>query len=296
MTAVFGPIKLPPNYNYMGVFLTLRCNLTCDYCINRHGEFDQGVEMDTDDWIKGLSRIETSQGLPITLQGGEPTTHPGFYEIVDALYKQNKHLDLLTNGLFDVREFCQYIGPDVFKREAKYASLRFSFHEMTNATALAMKVWLMQNNGYEVGIWGLKHPNLQLENMVIKHICKWLNIDFRLKEFLGYDGGQLYGTYKYPDACTGHELPQVMCKPTELLINPSGHIFRCHADLYANRNFIGHILDKEIKWPDFEPCEYYGHCNPCDTKIKYNRFQEHGHSSVTIKGKGVKENEDKANL
>ena len=30
------------------------------------------------------------------------------------------------------------------------------------------------------------------------------------------------------------------------------------------------------------PCDVYGHCNPCDIKVKTNRFQEFGHTSVQI--------------
>ena len=80
------------------------------------------------------------------------------------------------------------------------------------------------------------------------------------------------------------------CRPSELLINPAGYIFKCHADLYANRNFIGHILDDEIKFPAFTECENFGHCNPCDVKLKTDRFQQHGYCAVEIKGEGVKTN------
>lgn len=275
-------IDVPTNYNYIGVFLTLRCNLNCGYCINRFSGCSSCDEMNTDGWIEGLSRIKTRQDLPISLQGGEPTIHPGFYKIVDGLYKKNKHLDLLTNGMFDVREFCHYIGAEVFMREAKYASLRFSFHSKTNL-GLATKIWMMQNSGYEVGVWAIDHPLNKFGNDQMKERCKWLNIDYREKEFLGYYGGQLRGTYKYPDAIEYHGKKKVWCKPSEMLINPAGYIFKCHGDLYANRNYLGHILDKEVVFPGYTECEHYGTCNPCDIKLKTNRFQESGHCAVDIK-------------
>ncbi len=44
------------------------------------------------------------------------------------------------------------------------------------------------------------------------------------------------------------------------------------------------ILDKNVKLPDkFMPCDKMGLCNPCDIKNKFDRFQETGHCSVTIK-------------
>lgn len=280
-------IIVPEHYNYIGVFLTLRCNLNCEYCINHFNKLESVEELSTDSWVEGLSRIRTRQDLPITLQGGEPTIYPGFYKITHELWRRNKHMDLLTNGTFDLREFCSEISPEVFRREAKYASLRFSYHRKTNIQALTMKVWAMQNSGYEIGIWGLAHPEHCLINDEMEDICKWLNIDYRKKEYLGYHLGELWGTYKYTNAVGQKKTQKVQCRNSELLINPAGYIFRCHADLYANRNYIGHILDNEIKFPDFEECNNYGHCNPCDIKLKFNRFQETGHCAVEIKGKEV---------
>ncbi|MBI5232727.1 MAG: radical SAM protein, partial [Deltaproteobacteria bacterium] len=33
----------------------------------------------------------------------------------------------------------------------------------------------------------------------------------------------------------------------------------------------------------FRVCHVFGHCNPCDIKVKTNRFQQWGHTSVEIK-------------
>lgn len=277
-------IITPPGYNYIACFLTLRCNLNCSYCINKYEDFQPQEEMNTEDWIKGLSRIYTRQDLPVTLQGGEPTIYPGFYKIANALHFQHKkHLDLLTNGMFNLKEFTQEIPCTVFKRGAKYASIRFSYHTKMSPVALAMKVWELQNRDYEVGIWGLDIS--QRNNKAMKNFCDCLNLDFRVKEYLSDEDG----TYKYPEAHTGKFRRQVWCKGSELIIGPSGHIFRCHADLYSNRNWIGHILDDYVVFPEFEECENYGHCNPCDIKLKTNRLQEFGYCAVQIKGEEVKE-------
>ena len=276
-------ILLPPEVNYIAAFLTLRCNLNCSYCVNRQGDFTIPQEMLAEDWVTGLSRIETRQDLPISIQGGEPTIYPGFYKIVNGLYYQHrKHLDLLTNGMFDLRDFCSQIPTPVFKRGAKYASIRFSYHTRMSPIALALKVWELQNRGYEVGIWGLdNNPHL---NRLMEHLCECLNLDFREKEFLSDKSG----TYKYPNAMDRKEKKHVWCKTNELLIGPSGHIFKCHNDLYANRDWIGHILDGDIPIFSFRECNNFGYCNPCDVKLKTNRLQERGYCSVEIKGEGIK--------
>jgi hypothetical protein len=271
-------IILPPDTNYIAVFLTLRCNLNCSYCINKHDSFTVPQELSVEDWITGLSRLQTRPDLPITLQGGEPTIYNGFNKLVRVLHFQHhKHLDLLTNGMFDIRDFCRENSPDTFKRNAKYASIRFSYHHKMSPIALVLKVWTMQNMGYEVGIWGLSNNP---QNGAVKALCQQLNIDFREKEYLSKE----VGTYKYTNAVGQTKCSKVWCRTSELLIGPDGHIFRCHADLYANRDWVGHILDEEVKFGGFRECNYYGKCNPCDVKLKTNRLQEGGHCSVEIKG------------
>lgn len=225
------------------------------------------------EWIEGLSRIQTREDLPISLQGGEPTLHSYFYVLADALHRQGKKLDLLTNGMFDEKEFMKHISPEVFKRNAPYASIRFSAHKDSFTWELCRVVRELKKNNYSVGIWGLDNN----DNKQVKELCEDYGIDFRMKEYLDKE----HGTYKYKEAVNG--LPKkVMCKTTELLIGPSGHIFRCHADLYANRNPISHILSESDYGSVYRSCDNYGSCNPCDVKIKTNRLQEYGHTSVDI--------------
>jgi hypothetical protein len=266
------PIILPPEINYVAAFLTLRCNLKCSYCINKFSDFQLQEEMSADDWIKGLSRITTRKDLPITLCGGEPTIHREFYKLVDGL--QNKHMDLLTNGKFDLLNFMVNIDPDVFKRNAPYASIRLSYHAGMNEKRLVLLASFLQTSGYSVGIWGLDNN----DNSSMKEICKLVGIDFRVKEYLDKN----HGTYKYPEGLDGKR-KLVSCKGSELLISPSGHIFKCHADLYANRFPLGHILDESIPNFEFRDCVNFGCCNPCDLKLKTNRLQEFGYCAVEIK-------------
>ena len=115
-------------------------------------------------------------------------------------------------------------------------------------------------------------------------MCQRLGIDFRTKEFLGEYTGKLYGTYKYDGACERKNTSEVLCKTTELIVGPDGKVYRCHADLYENRLSIGNILDDNFQLADgYRSCRYFGRCNPCDVKIKTNRFQQNGHTSVEIK-------------
>jgi len=260
--------------------------MACTYCINRFDRLVKTEELGATGWIDGLARIQNRADLPLTLQGGEPTIHPQFYTIVDGLYRKGIGLDLVTNGMFNLDEFVSRVDPYVFKRRAKYASIRFSLHKKTNQAEMVSKVHTLQKMGYKVGIWGFDNIMFMNTNRSMIRMCKERGIDFRTKRFLST--GWEKNTYKYQNACTKLRKLTVKCKPSELLINPSGFIFRCHHDLYNDINPMGHILNDKVKLiRGFRRCEEYGVCNPCDVKVKFNRFQEWGHCSVEIKGKGV---------
>lgn len=261
------------NANYIGVFLTFKCKLGCTYCINRAGTLVPRKEITVDEWMKILSPIATREDLPISLQGGEPTEYPGFYELATRLHEAGKKVDLLTNGEFDVNEFMRQTVPQMFRRDAPYASIRFSFHQKTDEVLLVWKVMKLQSAGYSVGIWGLDHPSMKERNARMADWCGQIGLDFRMKEYLD----ETHGTYKYPDAVTGWKEITVKCTPSEMLFAPDGKRFPCHGLLYADM------------WPGEKPadaesirCTEYGLCNPCDVKLKTNRLQEGGHCSVRI--------------
>lgn len=278
-------ILIPDHYNYIAAFLTLSCNLTCSYCINRFDEFRYTKgHLSGDDWITGLNRIVSRDDLPVTLGGGEPSLHPDFSSIINGI-KPELNIDLLTNLEFDIHRFMSEVPPARIRRSAPYASIRASYHpEVMPLDPLVDKVLLLLDAGYSVGIWGVLHPDQLAEILQAQDYCRSKGIDFRTKEFLGECNGELSGTIRYPGACDRTFAKPVHCRTTELLIGPTGHIYRCHSDLYEGRPSIGHLLDPDFRIDDrFRPCDHFGHCNPCDVKVKTNRFQIDGHTSVEIK-------------
>jgi len=146
------------------------------------------------------------------------------------------------------------------------------------------KVLKMQEAGFSIGIWGVLHPTQNDIILKAQKKAEKIGIDFRTKEFLGDHEGSLYGTYRYEGACDRKFRKKCLCKTTEFIIGPSGEVFRCHSDLYENRRPIGSILDPQLVLEDaYRPCDWFGHCNPCDIKVKTDRFQQFGHTSVEIK-------------
>lgn len=279
------PLPVAADCNYIGVFLTLHCNLRCSYCINRFGNLAlPGKLLSAQEWIEGLNRLQAGADLPLTLQGGEPSLHPAFYEIINGI-RPELNIDLLTNLQFDVDSFMERIPPSRLHRESPYASIRVSYHpETMDFQALKDKVRKLLRRGYSIGIWAVDHPAWSKEIDQARNICATLGIDFRVKEFLGYYQGSLHGTYADEQALGSRKNGPVECRTTELLIGPGGNLYRCHSDLYEGRTPQGHLLDPvSIQPAGFLRCDHFGTCNPCDVKIKTNRFQLYGHTSVAIR-------------
>ena len=285
-------IRLKPHHNYIAFFLTLSCNLKCPYCINIHNGGSRVSQahrngLTAEEWIKAANRLVLRDDLPLTLQGGEPTLHKGFYEFVNEV-KPDIKMDLLTNLMFDVDKFIKETPVWRFNRVAPYAPIRVSYHPGQNdIDELIKKTLKLQDAGFNVGLFGILQPDGSLSDHVlkVKERCLDIGIDFRTKEFLGEYNGKLYGTFKYNGSVNASELKTCECRTTELIVDPSGYVYKCHADLYKGRNSYAHILDENLNEDmidEFRSCSFYGDCNPCDVKVKTNRFQEYGHTSVEI--------------
>lgn len=281
------PVKLPAETNYVEAYLTLRCPLKCSYCINsKSGEVTRKRdELPVEKWVEGLNRIDFGS-VPVTLGGGEPTLHKGFYQIMDGLRSDIK-IDLLTNLEFDVDEFISKTTPKRFNncKLPAYKSIRVSYHaEQMDSATLIEKVIKLQDNGYSIGIFGINHPlNIQ-QNMEMAELTCNNRVFFFIKDFLGEYNDKMFGFYNYPGALDGI-LKKATCRTRELLIGPEGNIYRCHRDLYLldEDEAVGKITDPDLEVEYvFRPCRNFGNCNPCDVKIKTNRFLQMGHCSVDI--------------
>lgn len=283
-------IYIPKRYNYIATFLTLNCNMKCAYCINAHGgnrTFKNSIILGRG-WIEGLNRLVCSQDLPITLQGGEPSLHPDFVWIINNIRPELK-IDILTNLCFDVERFIGEVSPFRLCRDAFYPIIRVSYHpDHISLDDLIKKVLKMQKAGFSIGIYGILHPEFSKKALESQRKCRDLGIDFKLKEFLGDYNSKLYGTYRYPEAIGNNGRKKCLCRTSELIIGPDCDIYRCHHDLYKDFPPIGNLLDPDFIIEDiFRECDQFGNCNPCDLKVKTNRFQVYGHASVEIENIGV---------
>jgi len=286
-------IKLPEEYNYISAFLTMRCNLSCSFCLNA---FDKSFnrkgfkEISGEKWVEGLNRIDSRPEVPITFSGGEVFLHKDFNYILNNL-KPELNIDILTNLSCKkgIEKFLKEVNPERIKRDAPYASIRVSYHpeQMGNGEKLVKNAKKLQDAGFSIGIWSVLYPSPEQLSAInqMQFRCKDTGIEFRLKEYTGEYKGELYGDYsKYPKSFHSKNKKSCLCKTSELLIAPNAKIYRCHHDLFIEENLIGDILDSSFQIKSkYRKCNNYGECHPCDVKVKTNYKQELGHTSVEIK-------------
>lgn len=277
-------IRLPEDYGYIAVFLTFACPYKCSYCINRFGEaYYRRKVISGKDWVKALGRID-AKDVPITLGGGEPSSHPDFIYIINHLPRR-LDIDILTNLSFDLAEFIKEVDPNRLRRDAPYASIRASYHpEVMDLRETIDKTIKLMKAGFSIGLYGVLHPIQEEHILEAQKECLDLGIDFRVKPFLGYYQGRLYGQYRYEGACRKKFRKKVLCRISELIIGTEASVYRCHHDLYEGKEPIGSIIEQDFEVEDeFRECDDFGFCNPCDVKVKSNRFQQFGHTSTEMK-------------
>ena len=255
-------LELPSKLNYIGVFLTLDCNLACAYCINgddlmsnRRPFAKPESVLKPENWIRALSRIPFREDLPITLQGGEPTMYGGGRGLGQVIAGLPHHFDLLTNLVVKAVRFQEAIDGNFhkFQRPAPYPSIRVSYHpaEMERVfgdDAFAKLVERCEDLGKiglnvspkksesDVGIYMVSHPeNGSGEDMVKTASGR---VPFETKEFLGIHDEKLHGDYKYPystNLVSSGLWPETLeceCRTSELLIDALGFVWQCHHFLY----------------------------------------------------------------
>ncbi|MCP4154616.1 MAG: hypothetical protein GY757_43230, partial [bacterium] len=124
-------IILPENYDYVGVYLTGRCHLACDYCITTHhgAGFDtfKFNRLEPGDWSRGLNRLVLPNDVPVTLQGGDPFLYKGIWELLDNLGHKADILTALPPFL-KKEDFLNLKTLDWNKRDAPYPTIRVSYH------------------------------------------------------------------------------------------------------------------------------------------------------------------------
>ena len=259
-------MKVSKDYNYIGLFLTMRCTYNCSYCINWKLSYK---EESGDFWIDNLNNLDTD--LSITIGGGEPTLHKDFYSIIKGLRHK---VELLTNLSFNVKQFVSELSPIMFNMNRPFAPIRASFHsEFMDTQVTLSKINYLIDSGFKVGLYCVDTEENKHAIELFRRVISDMN-------------GCSFETKPLLDNTVKKETKQdklILCRTRELLLAPNGSVFRCHRDLYKNENIIGNIATMKKIDTDFRTCNNYLECHPCDTKIKRDRFGNPGYCAVERK-------------
>ncbi|WP_297476935.1 radical SAM protein [Thermococcus sp.] len=87
--------------------LTRNCNLNCKHCIVSAGK-PLPNELTTEEWLKLVDEI-SDYAVRLTLTGGEPLVHPGFFRILERAKEKGLSIRLLTNGTL-LEEHAEELG------------------------------------------------------------------------------------------------------------------------------------------------------------------------------------------
>lgn len=215
-----SPIIIPEDYKYIAAFPTMKCNLSCGFCLNAFSDnFRRSAfnEISSEKWIKALNRFEIKRDIPITLGGGEPFVYSGnIIKIINGL-KPGLKIDLLTNlrwGEKGIKMFIDHVDPKRLNRGAPYPNIRVSYHpgqNFMNPDAMIADAIKMKDAGFSIGIYSVLYPSPEQSAAIVQMQAKCANagILYRVKEFTGMYQGQLYGDYnKFPES-TIHSFPDM---------------------------------------------------------------------------------------
>lgn len=114
--------------------LTLRCNLRCVHCYNYDrsaGAPPPGPELSFDEILGLLDDLRSSGTLFLSLTGGEPMTHPRFWDLLDEAAARRFAVNLLTNGTLLDAEACGRLAryPNLWQVSLSFYGARPETHD-----------------------------------------------------------------------------------------------------------------------------------------------------------------------
>lgn len=92
---------------YAGWQLTNECNLACLHCLEESGPGKAlKDELTREEALDVLRRLDEAQVPFLSLSGGEPLLHPGFWDLAASACERGMHVKVETNGHLLTAEDC----------------------------------------------------------------------------------------------------------------------------------------------------------------------------------------------
>jgi MoaA/NifB/PqqE/SkfB family radical SAM enzyme len=265
------------------VYLTARCNFSCDYCIQKGmiipgtkrkpwGRYD---ELSGEAWVSALNGLAKRPEHTLILTGGEPSLHRDFLYI--ATHLEGYRLDLTSNLSFDIDLFIE-----TMKRAGKnfYSSFHTYHPKFMAPEEFVRRARKLRDSGViENPVFSLldldAFPHFRDEEhdeniRAFYESARSLGLDFQRNEFRGNHMG---------DAFTHEQKQEMGCTSGWVNFAPNGDIHNCQFHLEARKNSFGNITDIEHCKPlpafgEFFACGDFGFCDPCHENSGRGAFMD----------------------
>jgi MoaA/NifB/PqqE/SkfB family radical SAM enzyme len=160
--------------------LTYKCNLLCSFCYNAP---KQRHELDGEQWLEAISKLQAAGTFTVILTGGEPFVHRDFWRIAEGVRERGLVLKVYTNGvlLADRSKAERYAELAPFDTEISIHGARAGTHDrLTGIKGSFDRLLVALQNLSEIGVKvTLKTPITRLNQ------AELLEID-ALAERFGY--------------------------------------------------------------------------------------------------------------
>ncbi len=254
------------------VYLTARCNFSCDYCIQK-GRIVPGAkrkpwgryeELPGSRWVEALNAIPVRPEHTLILTGGEPTIHRDFYEIATGL--RGYRIDLTSNLSFDVDRFIETLKSEGTVLHSSFHTYHPKFMEPEDFVDRARRI---RDSGV------IANPVFSLLDLDAFPHFRDEEHDANLRRFheiagrrgLRYQRNEFRGNHMGEPFAHDRKRP-MKCTSGWVNFAPDGEIYNCQYHLEIRKNAFGNVTALEECRPlpvfgTFFPCGDYGFCDPC---------------------------------
>lgn len=238
---------MPAYDGRMRVFLTLKCNLQCPYCVNRAFEPVASYELVSPAaWASAVNRIRRN----VVFTGGEPFLYPGLVALVNGI-DPSIEVRIYTNFTHDTHEFAQRVTRRVRFLGSYHPSGGPVERVVDNVATLAAHS-RFTGSVHSVNWKGHSLARVKRVKSAFSKM-KWpFSVDFDQKEKFAAMSAKRYRR-------------RVHCTSMNFLVAPNGVRYPCVSAIMRN------VLPQEsvLKPQQHRPavaveCPDWGHCAACD--------------------------------
>lgn len=237
--------------NKLRIYLTLKCNLKCVYCVNDcHGDIPSNLfsQISADKWIEAINREKRD----IILTGGEPTLYPELIELINGI-DPAIHIKMYSNLMWSPKILERYIN-----EISRDVELYLSFHSSSKNpqrfidNAIALK----KANKFDAVVHTVRTS--ETEDFITNAKEQFKEHAIRL--IVDDDQGEVY------DEASSQEFRKtVTCSKKLILISPNGDRFQCVSKMVRAADSLENFFEGPLKAPlVVRSCDDYGYCAPCD--------------------------------